>query len=183
MPCCRGGRLQTADRARVRQRPRLQRARRRVPGALDDAGDKLRTRDRRPGQPRPNARSRESTASLALRSASSGSGRPRPGVRRCPDASPCRGSWSVRGARARGAPQDTRQRRAQIRRRRLPGVTAAATTAVFATGAGPGVTALATTAVFATGAPMTPTLPTRARLTGMIILLRSRLLRRLRLRR
>jgi len=41
-------------------------------------------------------------------------------------------------------------------------VTAAATTAVFATGAGPGVTALATTAVFATGAPMTPTLPARA---------------------
>ena len=40
-----------------------------------------------------------------------------------------------------------------------PGVTAAATTAVFATGAGPGVTALATTAVFATGAPMTPTQP------------------------
>jgi hypothetical protein len=38
----------------------------------------------------------------------------------------------------------------QIRLRR-PGVTAAATTAVFATGAGPGVTAFATTAVFATG--------------------------------
>src|SRR6185436_3326016 len=50
-----------------------------------------------------------------------------------------------------------------MRRRRpaLPGVTAAATTAVFATGAGPGVTALATTAVFATGCPMTPTRPTR----------------------
>src|SRR6185295_17960931 len=54
------------------------------------------------------------------------------------------------------------------RRRRTPrpGVTAAATTAVFATGDGPGVTALATTAVFATGAPMTPTLPTRAGLRG-----------------
>src|SRR6266571_2618310 len=48
-----------------------------------------------------------------------------------------------------------------------PGVTAAATTAVFATGDGPGVTALATTAVFATGWPMTPTLPTRAGLIGM----------------
>src|SRR5215207_8339404 len=55
------------------------------------------------------------------------------------------------------------------RRRRTPrpGVTAAATTAVFATGAGPGVTALATTAVFATGWPMTPTLPTRAGLIGI----------------
>src|SRR3954469_21948869 len=56
-----------------------------------------------------------------------------------------------------------------MRRRRTPrpGVTAAATTAVLATGAGPGVTALATTAVFATGWPMTPTLPTRAALTGI----------------
>src|SRR6058998_3972805 len=53
------------------------------------------------------------------------------------------------------------------RRRPLPGVTAAATTAVFAIGAGPGVTALATTAVFATGWPMTPTLPTRAALRGI----------------
>src|SRR4051812_49120635 len=44
---------------------------------------------------------------------------------------------------------------------------AAATTAVLATGAGPGVTALATTAVFATGWPMTPTLPTRAALSGI----------------
>jgi len=43
-------------------------------------------------------------------------------------------------------------------------VTAAATTAVFATGDGPGETAFATTAVFATGWPMTPTLPTRAAL-------------------
>ena len=48
-----------------------------------------------------------------------------------------------------------------------PGVTAAATTAVFATGEGPGLTAAATTAVLATGAPMTPTLPTRAGLTGI----------------
>src|SRR3954451_5315962 len=55
-----------------------------------------------------------------------------------------------------------------IRRRRpRPGVTAAATTAVFATGDGPGETALATTAVFATGWPITPTLPTRAALRGM----------------
>src|SRR4051812_6402670 len=60
-----------------------------------------------------------------------------------------------------------------MRRRRpgRPGVTAAATTAVFAIGAGPGVTALATTAVLATvlatGAPTTPTLPTRAALRGM----------------
>src|SRR6266487_4429136 len=56
-----------------------------------------------------------------------------------------------------------------MRRRRptLPGVTAAATTAVFATGEGPGDTALATTAVFATGCPMTPTLPTRAARTGI----------------
>src|SRR5215212_10370654 len=49
----------------------------------------------------------------------------------------------------------------------LPGVTAAATTAVLATGEGPGVTALATTAVFATGWPMTPALPTRAALRGI----------------
>src|SRR6185295_16816321 len=58
-----------------------------------------------------------------------------------------------------------------MRRRRpaLPGVTAAATTAVFATGDGPGETALATTAVFATGAPMTPTLPTRAALSGISV--------------
>src|SRR5436305_10020697 len=57
----------------------------------------------------------------------------------------------------------------QMRRRPMPrpGVTAAATTAVFATGAGPGVTALATTAVFATGWPITPTLPTRAALRGI----------------
>src|SRR5881392_3432464 len=56
-----------------------------------------------------------------------------------------------------------------MRRRRptRPGVTAAATTAVFATGDGPGETALATTAVFATGWPMTPTLPTRAALRGI----------------
>src|SRR5580765_5039748 len=54
-----------------------------------------------------------------------------------------------------------------MRARRRPGVTAAATTAVFATGDGPGVTAAATTAVFATGAPMTPTLPTRAGLNGI----------------
>ena len=53
------------------------------------------------------------------------------------------------------------------RRTPRPGVTAAATTAVFATGDGPGVTAAATTAVFATGAPMTPTLPTRAGLKGI----------------
>jgi hypothetical protein len=57
------------------------------------------------------------------------------------------------------------------RRRRTPrpGVTAAATTAVFATGDGPGLTALATTAVFATGWPMTPTRPTRARLSGISV--------------
>src|SRR3954466_8179745 len=36
-------------------------------------------------------------------------------------------------------------------------------------GAGPGVTALATTAVFATGCPMTPTLPTRAALSGISV--------------
>src|SRR4051794_14764593 len=55
------------------------------------------------------------------------------------------------------------------RRPTRPGVTAAATTAVFATGEGPGETALATTAVFATGWPMTPTLPTRAALSGMSV--------------
>src|SRR3954449_8583139 len=56
----------------------------------------------------------------------------------------------------------------QIRRRPgRPGVTAAPTTAAFATGDGPGVTALATTAAFATGAPTTPTLPTRPGLNGM----------------
>src|SRR4051794_41129297 len=55
------------------------------------------------------------------------------------------------------------------RRRPLPGVTAAATTAVFATGAGPGVTALATTAVLATGWPITPALPTRAALSGISV--------------
>src|SRR3954452_5562467 len=54
-------------------------------------------------------------------------------------------------------------------RRRRPGVTAAATTAVFAMGEGTGLTALATTAVFATGWPITPTLPTRAGLNGMSI--------------
>src|SRR3982750_3709272 len=54
-----------------------------------------------------------------------------------------------------------------MRRRPRPGVTAAATTAVFATGDGPGVTAAATTAVLATGCPMTPTRPTRAARTGM----------------
>src|ERR1700735_661093 len=52
-----------------------------------------------------------------------------------------------------------------MRRRRRPGVTAAATTAVLATGARPGVTARATTAVFATGARMTPTRPLRAALS------------------
>src|SRR5215218_1005273 len=59
----------------------------------------------------------------------------------------------------------------QIRRLPIPrpGVTAAATTAVFATGEGPGETALATTAVFATGCPMTPTLPTRAALSGISV--------------
>src|SRR6185369_9784281 len=56
----------------------------------------------------------------------------------------------------------------QIRRRTpLPGVTAAATTAVFATGEGPGETAFATTAVLATGWPITPTRPTRAALSGI----------------
>src|SRR4051812_15304310 len=55
------------------------------------------------------------------------------------------------------------------RRRPLPGVTAAATTAVFATGEGPGETALATTAVFATGWPITPALPTRAALRGISV--------------
>src|SRR3954451_2214431 len=50
-----------------------------------------------------------------------------------------------------------------------PGVTAAATTAVFATGEGLGETAFATTAVFATGWPMTPTLPTRAALSGLSV--------------
>src|SRR5215213_883476 len=75
--------------------------------------------------------------------------------------------------------------RDQIRRRRpgRPGVAAAATTAVLATGEGAGVTALATTAVFATGAPMTPTRPTRARLRGMFSLLPSRMLHRPRWRR
>src|SRR4051812_6102079 len=48
-----------------------------------------------------------------------------------------------------------------------PGVTAAATTAVLATGEGPGETALATTAVLATGPPMTPTRPTRPGLRGI----------------
>src|SRR5215218_9045950 len=59
----------------------------------------------------------------------------------------------------------------QIRRLPIPrpGVTAAATTAVFATGEGPGETALATTAVFATGWPITPTLPTRAALRGISV--------------
>src|SRR5213592_650916 len=56
-----------------------------------------------------------------------------------------------------------------MRLRPRPGVTAAATTAVFATGEGPGETALATTAVFATGWPMTPTLPTRPGLSGISV--------------
>src|SRR4051812_49839114 len=46
-------------------------------------------------------------------------------------------------------------------RRRRPGVTAAPTTAAFATGEGPGRTAAVTTAAFATGAPTTPTRPIR----------------------
>src|SRR4051794_28802583 len=53
------------------------------------------------------------------------------------------------------------------RRPPRPGVMAAATTAVLATGEGPGETALATTAVLATGWPMTPTRPTRAALRGI----------------
>src|SRR4051795_13694833 len=53
------------------------------------------------------------------------------------------------------------------RRRPRPGGTAAATTAVLATGEGPGETAFATTAVLATGWPMTPTRPTRAALRGI----------------
>src|SRR3954447_1202067 len=57
----------------------------------------------------------------------------------------------------------------RLRRRPRPGVTAAATTAVFATGDGPGDTAFATTAVFATGWPITPTLPTRAALSGISV--------------
>src|SRR4029079_10477262 len=56
-----------------------------------------------------------------------------------------------------------------MRRRRRPGVTAAATTAVFATGDGPGETAFATTAVLATGWPMTPTRPTRAGPRGISV--------------
>src|SRR3954451_20074254 len=56
-----------------------------------------------------------------------------------------------------------------MRRRRRPGVTAAATTAVLATGEGPGVTAFATTAVLATGWPTTPTRPSRAALSGMSV--------------
>src|SRR4051795_4895707 len=66
----------------------------------------------------------------------------------------------------------TLARRSQMRRRRptpRPGVTAAATTAVLATGEGPGLTALATTAVLATGWPITPTRPTRAALSGMSV--------------
>src|SRR3954452_20634857 len=55
------------------------------------------------------------------------------------------------------------------RRRPRPGVTAAATTAVLATGERPGLTAEATTAVFATGWPMTPTRPTRPGLSGMSV--------------
>src|SRR3954469_22283299 len=61
-------------------------------------------------------------------------------------------------------------------RRRRPGVTAAPTTAAFATGAGPGVTARVTTAAFATGARTTPTRPTRAGRSGMSA---SRLLERI----
>src|SRR3954452_9701078 len=84
------------------------------------------------------------------------------------------GPWPV-GAPARGwshradvVPGDhTRGCQGQIRRLRRPGVTAAATTAVLATGDGPGDTALATTAVLATGWPMTPTRPTRAARRGM----------------
>jgi hypothetical protein len=72
----------------------------------------------------------------------------------------------------------------QIRRRApRPGVTAAATTAVFATGEGPGETAFATTAVLATGWPMTPTRPTRPGPRGMIRLLRLRVPHRPRSRR
>jgi hypothetical protein len=59
-------------------------------------------------------------------------------------------------------------RAVQMRRRRpRPGVTAAPTTAAFATGAGPGRTALVTTAAFATGARTTSRLPRRPGRTGM----------------
>src|SRR3954447_21672321 len=60
------------------------------------------------------------------------------------------------------------------RRRPRPGVTAAATTAVLATGERPGLTAEATTAVFATGWPITPTRPTRAALSGISVSLARR---------
>src|SRR4051812_38698723 len=80
--------------------------------------------------------------------------------------------WARFGRSVEPAGSDIASGKGQIRRRRpkpRPGVTAAATTAVFATGARPGVTALATTAVFATGCPMTPTRPTRAALSGMSV--------------
>src|SRR5215207_296263 len=48
-----------------------------------------------------------------------------------------------------------------------PGVTAAPTTAAFATGERPGLTAAPTTAALATGAWTTPTRPTRAALSGI----------------
>src|SRR3954453_20758865 len=55
---------------------------------------------------------------------------------------------------------------AQMRRRRRPGVTAAETTGVLATGARPCVTALVTTAVLAPGCPTTPTRTTLASPSG-----------------
>src|SRR3954454_22562051 len=55
------------------------------------------------------------------------------------------------------------------RRKPRPGATAAATTEDLATGEGPGDTALATPAVSATGCPITPTLPTRAALSGISV--------------
>src|SRR5687768_7886560 len=56
-----------------------------------------------------------------------------------------------------------------MRRRRRPGVTAAATTTVLTTGDGRGRTAAATTAVLATGRPFTTTRPTRAGLGCMSV--------------
>ena len=102
---------------------------------------------------------------------------------------PCTASSRCVAARGRrrgpAAPADLSARpRGLDRRRPRPGVTAAATMAVLATGEGPGptalattaalatgdtpgVTAAATTAVLATGAPTTPARPRRAALMGM----------------
>ena len=96
----------------------------------------------------------------------------RVGAARPSEADPSRGTTRRRFDTDIGWRSRRRLSTSQIRRRRRrrgPDVTAAPTTAAFATGAGPGLTALATTAVLATGWPMTPRRARRPALTGISV--------------